>query len=230
MARSGYLGGRIIPPGGAPPSRVGALGVSHIARLTGLGSHVANVKRQNIVMDAAAIVAREHNFVMSNTKVGLSPARLQNFGATGGQHAAHAMKRFTFDNRDIIEVYTRKGIDEIAVLGLETMLGLVTDVDRRANLSIDKRLENNPKRLAQLQLVVDSSIGNLPEARKLARELEFQRRFFDSAMLRLMHGGFDGDANYAQMLSEYEATLSASPPADEAPELMVDMVARLIDP
>ncbi len=44
-----------------------------------------------------------------------------------------------------------------------------------------------------------------------------------------MQGGFDGDANYAQMLSEYEATLSASPPADEAPELMVDMVARLID-
>ncbi len=161
MARLGYLGGRIIPPGGAPPPRVRTLNVSHIPRLTGLGSHVANIKRQNIVMDAAAIVARQHNFVGPMTKVGLSPALLQNFGATGGQHASHAMKRFTFDNRDIIEVYTRKGVDEVLVLGLETMLGLVTDVDRRANLSIDKRLENNPRRLTQLQLVVKSSIGNL---------------------------------------------------------------------
>jgi hypothetical protein len=139
------------------------------------------------------------------------------------------VKRFTFDGRDIIQVYTRPGVDEIAVTGLATMLGLVTDVDRRANLSIDKRLEDNPQRMAQMQLVVGSSIGDLAEARKLARELEFQRRFFDRALLQSMQGGFGGDANYVAMLSEYEATLSSPPPADEAPGLMVDMIARLID-
>ena len=229
MARAGYLGGGIIRPGGAPPPNVGSLTVSAIARANGLGSHVANVKRQSIVMDAAAIVARQHGFLTPQTKIGLSAARLQNFGATGGQHAAHAVKRFTFDGRDIIQVYTRPGVDEIAVTGLATMLGLVTDVDRRANLSIDKRLENNPQRIAQMQLVVVSSIGDLAEARKLARELEFQRRFFDRALLQSMQGGFGGDANYVAMLSDYEATLSSPPPADEAPGLMVDMIARLID-
>src|ERR1700722_19643186 len=97
MARAGYLGGGIIRPGGAPPPNVGSLTVSAIARANGLGSHVANVKRQNIVMDAAATVARPQGLLTPQTKIGLSAARLQNFGATGGQHAAHAVKRFTFD-------------------------------------------------------------------------------------------------------------------------------------
>jgi hypothetical protein len=55
MARTGYLGGSIIRPGGGAPPRVGPVLVSNIARPTGLGSHVANIKRQNIVMDAATI-------------------------------------------------------------------------------------------------------------------------------------------------------------------------------
>src|SRR5438105_11994828 len=133
MARTGYLGGAIIRPGGAAPSSVGAVSVSNLARPMGLGSHVENIKRQNIVMDAATIVARRHDFVTPHTKVELSAARNQHFSATGGQHAAHAVKRYAFDNRDIVEVYTRPGVDEVALIGLRTMLGLVTDVDRRAN-------------------------------------------------------------------------------------------------
>ncbi len=135
----------------------------------------------------------------------------QEFTARGGQHAAHAVKRFTFGGKSIVEVYMRPGVDEMAILGLGTMLSSVTDVRPRANLSIDKRLENNPQRLDQLKLVVGSSIGSLAEARKLARELESERRFFEKALLRNMQGGFGGDADYGAMLALYEATLSAPP-------------------
>jgi len=117
-------------------------------------------------------------------------------------------------------------VDEVALLGLRTMLGLVTDVDRRANLSIDKRLENNPQRIAQLQRVVNSTIATPAEARKLAEELELNRRMFEGALLLSMRGGFD--ASYDTMLSEYEATLSVAPPADEAPGAMVDMLTHLV--
>lgn len=229
MSRAGYLGGSIIRPGGIPPARVGDLTVSRIARQTGLDSHVANIKRQNIVMDAATIVARWRGFLRPEARVEVGRAALQNFGATGGEHAAHAVKRFTFDNRDIVEVYTRKGVAEVAPIGLQTMLGLVIDVDRRANLSIDKRLENNPQRLAQLQRVVAGPITSAAAARELARELEFQRRHFEKALLASMRGGFDGDTDYDAMLTTYDAGLSAPAAADEAPERMVEMVADLVD-
>lgn len=226
MGRTGYLGGSIIRPGGAVPPRVGFLTVSAVARATGLGAHVANIKRQNIVMDAATIVARQHKFLMPGMAVELSGARSQHFGATVDQHAAHAVKRYVFDNHDIVEVYTQKGVDEVALLGLRTMLGLVTDVDRRANLSIDKRLENNPQRIAQLQRVVNSTIATPAEARKLAEQLELNRRMFEGALLHSMRGGFD--ASYDTMLSEYETALLVAPPADEAPGAMVDMLTDLV--
>jgi hypothetical protein len=120
-------------------------------------------------------------------------------------------------------------VDEVAILGLGTMLGLVTDARPRANLSIDKRLEGNPQRLAQLKFVAGSSIGSLAEARGLARELESQRRFFEKALLRNMQGGFGGDAEHDAMLSLYVATLAAPPPLDETPDLMVDMIATLFE-
>jgi hypothetical protein len=229
MARTGYLGGSIIRPGGGAFPRVGPVFVANIARPTGLGSHVANIKRQNIVMDAATIIARQHDFVTPHTKVELSAARNQHFGATSGQHAAHAVKRYTFDNRDIVEVYTRPGVDEVGLIGLQTMLGLVTDVDRRANLSIDKRLENNPMRLNQLQHVVGSSVGSMADARELARELELQRRYFENKLLQSMESAFGNDQNYRDMIEQYKATLSASPRFDETPATMVDMIARLVD-
>jgi hypothetical protein len=228
MARTGYLGSPIIRPGGSAPPRVGPVFVSSIARPIGLGSHVANIKRQNIVMDAATIIARQHGFVTPQTKVELSAAQDQHFGATNGQHAAHAVKRYTFDNRNIVEVYTRPGVDEVGLIGLQTMLGLVTDVDRRANLSIDKRLENNPMRLGQLQLVVGSSVGGMADARELARELELQRRYFENKLLQSMAGAFGNDQHYCDMIDEYKATLSAPPRSDETPAMMVDMIARLV--
>lgn len=228
MNCKGYLGHGIFRPGGTVPARIGDLVVSNIPRATGLGSHVVNIKRQNITLDAATILARIHGFVTPQTEVGLSGARDQYFGATSPDHAAHAVKRFTFNNKSIVDVYTRPGVDEVAIVGLQTMLGLVTDVHRRANLSIDKRLEGNPQRLKQLQLVVASSIGNLSEARQLARELEFERRYFESTLLKSMKGSFGGDADYDAMLSMYEATLSAPAPFDETPDRMVNMIADLV--
>ena len=136
MNRKGYLGHGIFRPGGTVPARIGDLVVSNIPRATGLGSHVVNIKRQNITLDAATILARIHGFVTPQTEVGLSGARDQYFGATSPDHAAHAVKRFTFNNKSIVDVYTRPGVDEVAIVGLQTMLGLVTDVHRRANLSI----------------------------------------------------------------------------------------------
>lgn len=228
MARTGYLGGTLIRPGGTVPDQVGALIVSRIPRQMGLASHVANIRRQAIVMDAATIVARQHGFLTPGMKVGLSGARSQHFGATAGQHAAHAVKRYVFDHKDIVEVYTHQFVEEVALIGLRTMLGLVTDVDRRANLSIDKRLENNPQRIAQLQRVVDATIANAAEAYRLAQELELNRRLFERALVQSMQGGFDGDAKYAAMLTEYETALAAPPPADEAPAVMVGMIADLV--
>jgi hypothetical protein len=108
------------------------------------------------------------------------------------------------------------------------MLGLVIDVDRRANLSIDKRIETSPQCIAQLQRVVGASIGSPADARKLARDLELDRRISEPALLS-MPGGFAGDANYDAMLTEYMAILSAPPPRDESPDLVVDMISRLID-
>jgi hypothetical protein len=205
------------------------LRISNIPRQTGLGSHVANVKRQNIVMDAATIIARYRDFLTFDTEVDVSAAENQEFTATGGQHAAHAVKRFTFGKKSIVEVYDRPGVEKQAIVALGWRLGSVIDVHRRANLSIDKRLENNPERLAQLKLVVGSSIGSLSEARALARELESHRRFFDKILLRNMRGGFGGDADYDAMLSVYEATLSAPPPLDETPDRMVDMIATMFE-
>lgn len=228
MARTGYLGGSIIRPGDSRPTQVGPVTVANIPRQTGLASHVANIKQQGVRMDAATIVARLRGFLAPSMKVALSAAKDQHFGATGGQHAAHAVKRYTFGGKDIVEVYTRPGVDELAVIALRTMLGLVTDVDRRANLSIDKRIETNPQRMAQLQHVVDASVTNMAEARKLAQDLELNRRMFEQALLRSMQGGFSGDANYGAMLADYEATLSAPPPWDETPARTVDMIADLV--
>jgi hypothetical protein len=139
------------------------------------------------------------------------------------------VKRYTFDNRDIVEVYTGPGVDEVGLIGLRTMLGLVTDVDRRANLSIDKRLENNPMRLGQLQLVAGSSVGSMADARELARELELQRRYFENKLLQSMESAFGNDQNYRDMIEQYKATLSAPPRFDETSARMVDMIARLVD-
>jgi hypothetical protein len=229
MARTGYLGGSVIQSGGQAPTQVGSVSVAKVPRAIGLAAHVAEIKRQNIVLDAAVIVARKHNFITQGIRVELAAAKSQHFGAAGGQHAAHAVKRYTLDGKDIAEVYTQKGVDEVALIGLRTMLGLVIDVDRRANLSIDKRIETSPQRIAQLQKVVDASIGSAAEARKLARDLELDRRMSEPALLQSMQGGFAGDANYSAMLTEYMTILSAPPPRDESPELMVDTISRLID-
>jgi hypothetical protein len=229
MARTGYLGESIIRPGDHAPTQVGSVSVANIPRATGLAADVTEIKRQNIVLDAAVIVARRHNFITQGIKVELATAKSQHFGATGRQHAAHAVKRYTFGGKDIVEVYTQKSVDEVALIGLRTMLGLVVDVDRRANLSIDKRIETSPRRIAQLQRVVGASIGSPAEARKLARDLELDRRMSEPALLQSMRGDFGGDANYDAMLTEYVAILSAPPPRDEAPDLMVDMISRLID-
>jgi len=198
-----------------------------IPRQTGLGSHVANVKRRNIVMDAATIFARHRDFLPPDTEVGLSPAKDQEFKATGGPHAAHAVKRFTFAGKSIVQVYTRPDVSPEVIVGLGWMLGSVTDVHPIANLSIDRRLENNPERLAQLKGVVGSSIGSLAEARALARELEFERRFFEKALLRNIEGSKDAD--YGAMVALYKAILSAPPPLGEEPDSMVDMIATFFE-
>jgi hypothetical protein len=229
MARTGYLDEPIIRPGDPQPDRVGSLTVSNIPRSTGLPSHVAEIKRQNIVLDAVAIVARKHGFLARGVKVELAGAKSQHFGATGGQHAAHAVKRYLFGGNDIIQIYARPEVDEVARIGVRTMLGLVVDVDRRANLSIDKRLETAPQRVAQLQLVANASVDSQADARRLARELELNRRTFEPALLQSMRGGFAGDANYAAMLTDYAKVLNAPPVADETPDRMVDMIERLID-
>lgn len=228
MARAGYFGSPIVRPGDTLPPAVPGMTVSHIPRATGLAAHVANVKRQNIVLDAAVLVARLRNLVGPATTVAVTGARDQFFGATAGQHAAHAVKRYTFDGRTLSELYAAHGADEVAVRGLATMLGLVTDVDRRANLSIDKRLEGNPRRLAQIEIAAHGAVADLARARALAAEMEFQRRFFERALLQSMQGGFAGDAGYGGMLATYESILCAPPPADEAPGGMVDMIARLL--
>jgi hypothetical protein len=234
MNRKGYFGHRILRPGDTLPSHIrlpsgDVLTISNIPRKTGLASHVADMKRWNIVMDAATIFARHCDFLTPQNKVSLSGAEYQNSGATGANHAAHALKRFTFKfdpkEKNIAEVYTRPGVGVAAVTGLQTMLGLVIDVPRLANQSIDQRLENNPQRLAQLKLVVGSSINSLPEARKLARELEFQRRSFDQDLLKSMQGGFGGDAD---LPSQYKA-LWEPPPFDETPEGAVDMIATMVE-
>jgi hypothetical protein len=213
------------------------LRLSNIPRPPGLESHVANVKRRNIVMDAATIIARHRGFLTPDTEVALSPAENQEFTATGGLDAAHAVKRFTFREKNIgekmksiFEVYNRPGVEKEAIVHLGWMLGSVTDVHRRANRSIDRRLEENPERLKQLKLVVGSSIGSLAEARALALELESQRRFFDKVRLSSMRGGFEGDANYEAMLSLYEAILPAPPSFfDGTPDGMVNMVATMFE-
>ena len=228
MARTGMFGSRIVLPGQAWPARVGDIVISQSPRATGLSSHVAHIKRLNVRLDAATIVARQRGFFVPGTMVAPGAAEDQNFGATGGQHAAHAVKRYLFGKEDIVDVYARNGADRVAVDGLWLMLGVVTDVDRRANLSIDKRLEDNPQRVAQLQRVVDTPISSPADARNLARELELNRRIFEQALLRSMRGGFDGDANYDAMVTAYEATLSAAPPADERPEAAVDMMNDLL--
>jgi hypothetical protein len=46
-------------------------------------------------------------------RVTVAAAKSRHFGATGGQHAAHAVKRYTFGGKDIAEVYTRKGVDKV---------------------------------------------------------------------------------------------------------------------
>jgi hypothetical protein len=76
---------------------------------------------------------------------------------------------------------------------------------------------------------VGRSIGSLAQARKLARDLELDRRMSEPALLQSMRGGFAGDAKYDAMLTEYIAILSAPPPRDESPDLMVDMISLLID-
>jgi hypothetical protein len=184
--RQGYLGGSIIRPGNSPPPRVGNLTVSNIPRQVGIESHVAGVKRQNIVMDAATIVAATHGFVTPRTIVNVAPARYQNFAANGGMHAAHVVKTFIFDGKDISQVYARYNVDEVAQYGLKTMLGLVTDVEPRANLSIDRRLEGNPQRLAQIQFAVSHPSPTLREAKALATELELRRRTYESGLLKML--------------------------------------------
>jgi hypothetical protein len=203
--------------------------VANIPRGTGLAGHVAEMKRQNIMLDVAAIIARRHGFFARGVKVELAGARQQHFGATGGQHAAHAVKRYLFGGNDISQIYARPEVDEVARIGVQTMLGLVIDVDRRANLSIDKRLETAPQRVAQLQLVANASVDSRDEARQLARELELSRRTFEPALLTSMRGGFDGDTAYDAMLTEYTKILSAPPLYDETPARMVDMLESLID-
>ncbi|HEY4250763.1 MAG TPA: hypothetical protein VGM87_06170 [Roseomonas sp.] len=227
MAR--YFGGDSIRPGATPAARVGDLTIPRMARPAGLGSHVAAIRRQNLIMDAAAIVARWHGFLTPATRVEINAAWRENFDATDDEHAAQAVKRFTFDRRDIIEVYTRRGVSEVAPIGLRTMLGIVTRVDHGTSLPIDRRLENNPQRLAQFRRVVASSIASLADAHELARDLELQRRQFEKALLAGLRGGFDGDAHHDAVLAAYDAGLSAPPAADEAPERMVDMVADLVD-
>lgn len=229
MARAGYFGEPIFRPGSTVPTMVDGMTVARVPRAIGLAQHVANVKRQNIVLDAAVVVARLRKLVGAATKVAVTGAHDQFFGATAGQHAAHAVKRYTFDGRDLAAVYAAGGADEVAVRGLRTMLGLVTDVDRRANLSIDKRLEGNPRRLAQIETAVRAPLASLAAAQALAADMEFQRRFFERALLQSLHGGFGGDAAYGSMLAQYETVLCAPPPPDEAPGGMVSMIARLFD-
>src|SRR5262249_50397037 len=106
LARTGYLGTPIIRPGGRPPAQIAlpsgsVLTVSNIPRKTGLDSHVANVKARNIIMDAAVILARHYDFLTNKAVVALAPARYQHFGATGGQHAAHAVKMYIFNSENI---------------------------------------------------------------------------------------------------------------------------------
>jgi hypothetical protein len=69
-----------------------------------------------------------------------------------------------------------EGRRQSALIGLRTMLGLAIDVDRRANLSIEKRIETSSQRIAQLPRVVGASIGRIADARKLARDLVVQIR------------------------------------------------------
>jgi hypothetical protein len=74
---------------GYVPPRVGGLLVSGgIERLIGLDNHVLNVRRQNIVLDAAVIAARRFGFLADPASVAVTAARLRNFRAEGAYHAA----------------------------------------------------------------------------------------------------------------------------------------------
>jgi len=194
-----------------------------------LVNHVANIRQQNIKLDAAVVVARSRGLLAPDTKVAKSPAWDQNFRASKGQHAAHALKRFTFDGDDIADVYSRPRGSEVAALGLKMMLGLVTNVDPRANVSIDKVLENNPQRLWQIEEAVGADIQTLAKAQMIAQRLEFHRRHFDSLTLQALrqHPKFGGDPSYQTMLDIYMDGLVSAPAADDPPFWQVEMIDRL---
>ena len=74
MARTGYLGGSVIRPGDQTSTQVGSVSIRKIPRAIGLAAHVAEIKRQNILLDAAVIVARKHDFITQGGKVELGAA------------------------------------------------------------------------------------------------------------------------------------------------------------
>jgi hypothetical protein len=179
--------------------------------------------------DAAVIVARKHNFITQGIKVELAAAKSLHFGATGGQHAAHAVKRYTFDGKDIAEVYTRKGLDEVALIGLRTMLGLAIDVDRRANLSIEKRIDPVLSALHSCRGWWTPRSAALPKCGSWRAISNSIAACPSPRCCSPCEAVFAGGANYNAMLTEYMTIRSTPPPRDESPELMVDMISRLID-
>lgn len=111
------------------------------------------------------------------------------------------------------------------------MLGLVTNVDPRANVSIDKVLENNQQRLWQIEEIVRSDIRTLATARVIAQHLEFRRRHFDFLTLQTLrqHPKFGGDPGYQTMLDIYMDGLASAPVADDTPFRVVEMIDRLFE-
>jgi len=196
-----------------------------------LVNHIANIRQQNIRLDAAVIVARPRHLLASDAKVAKSKALKQNFRASKGQHAAHALKRFTFDGDDIADVYSRAEVSEVAALGFKMMLGLVTNVAPRANISIDQVLENNPQRLWQIEEIVRSDIRTLAEARVIAQQLEFRRCNFDSLTLQALrqHRKFGGDPSYQMMLGIYIDGLASTTVVEQTPSQVVEMVDQLFE-
>lgn len=185
-------------------------------------SHVYNIKRLNIALDAAAVVSRMLGFIPFGAKVEVEGARLQNFGGTRMNHAAHGMKRFAFNDRTIPDWLKLAKVDEDVVLMLVGLEGSTTLAPRTANLSIDKSLENNRDRADQLQAAMGHNYPKLPDAEAMVRDMMTQRAIFDGRILNNLRSIHAGEQDYLNMLKWYEDVLCFKPPMmGEAPEAMV---------
>ena len=195
-----------------------------VLRQQGMDAHAINIKRLNIALDAAVLVGRHLGLIRQGATVMITGAQHQNDHGTTANHAAHGMKRFTFDGRDITAIYTAPGVDPLMRPLLAGLLGSTTMAPRTANLSIDRTLENNPARRQQLQDVVNQAHGAVPAMRLAAEAMERARVAFDRVTLQRLRADHAGDAGYIAMIAAYDRALCGTPGLGEKPGRMIDQL------